>query len=193
MLSVWCTLKKDLRHVKLKYFKMKLQYLNKALLGGLGGGVQMSLVWKSVWLFSILKSRTCPCKSFLNSSLCCFSTFHLVSFCCRLSKSPLLFFSGWLCHFKGPFIPVSFSIHWSKILWVRPHDNWLIGQWVIFHTTPDTAHVNPFFPKWIYNMIQIHSGETSRPWDFVTRLVAARPHALKLISLTFKKLREVNL
>ena len=131
--------------------KWSYNILTRPSWGGWGGGVQMSLVWKSVWLFSILKSRTCPCQSFFNSSLCCFSTFHLVSFCCRLSKSPLLFFSGWLCHFKGPFIPVSFSSHWSKILWVRPHDNWLIGQWVIFHTTPDTAHVNPFFPKWIYN------------------------------------------
>ena len=42
-------------------------------------------------------------------------------------------------------------------------------------------------------MIQIHSAETSRPRDFVARLVAARPHALKLVSLTFKKSREVDL
>ena len=36
-------------------------------------------------------------------------------------------------------------------------------------------------------MIQIHSGETSRPQDFVARLVAARPCALKLASLTCKR------
>ena len=160
---------------------------------GGGAGVHMSLVRNSIWLFSILRSRTCSCQYFLNPSLCCFSPFHLVWCCCRLSKSSLLFFSGWLCHFKGLFITVSFSIHRSKILWVGPHDNWLIGQWVMFHAAPDTAYVNHFFPMWIYNMIQIHSGETSRPWDFVARLVTARPHALKLISLTFKKLREVDL
>ena len=27
------------------------------------------------------------------------------------------------------------------------HDNWPIGQWAIFHTTPDTAYVNHFFPR----------------------------------------------
>ena len=37
-------------------------------------------------------------------------------------------------------------------------------------------------------MIQIHSGETSRPREFVARLVTTRPHALKLTSLTFNPL-----
>ena len=46
---------------------------------------------------------------------------------------------------------------------------------------------------WIYNMIQIHSREKSRPPDFVACSVAARPHALKLASLTFKNLLEVDL
>ena len=41
-------------------------------------------------------------------------------------------------------------------------------------------------------MIQIHSGETSQPWDFVACLVAAQPHTLKLASLTFKILWEVE-
>ena len=40
---------------------------------------------------------------FVNPPLCCFSPFHLVWCCCRLSKSFLLFFSGWLCHFNGLF------------------------------------------------------------------------------------------
>ena len=39
------------------------------------------------------------------------------------------------------------------------HDNWPIGQWVIFHAAPDTAYVNHFFPAWICNIFQIHSGE----------------------------------
>ena len=38
---------------------------------------------------------------------------------------------------------------------------------MIFHAAPDTAYVNHFFPAWIYNMIQIHSGETSGPRDSV--------------------------
>ena len=76
------------------------------------------------------------------------------------------------------------------------HSNWSKGQWVISHAARDTAYVNHFFPAWIYNYIkiQIHSGEISRPRDFVARSVAARPHALKLASLTFcKNLWEVDL
>ena len=42
-----------------------------------------------------------------------------------------------------------------------------------------------FFPAQIYNIIQIHSGETSRPRDFGARSVTARPCALKLASITF--------
>ena len=42
-----------------------------------------------------------------------------------------------------------------------------------------------FFPVWIHNMIQIHSGETSRPRDFIVRSVVERLHALKLTSLTW--------
>ena len=61
-----------------------------------------------------------------------------------------------------------------KLYWWH-HDNWPIGQWVIFHATPDTAYVDRFFPAWIYNMIQFHLGETSRPRDFVARSVAQRP------------------
>ena len=70
---------------------------------------------------------------------------------------------------------------------------WPIGRWVTFYSAPDTSYVNHFFPAWISNMIQIHSGKTSRPRDFVARSVAARPHALKLASLTFKNLWEVDL
>ena len=50
-----------------------------------------------------------------------------------------------------------------------------------------------FFRAWINNIIQNHSRETGRPRDFVARSVATRPPALKLASLTFKKLWEVNL
>ena len=42
-------------------------------------------------------------------------------------------------------------------------------------------------------MIQIHLGETSQPLDFVACLVAVRPDTLKLASLTFKILWEVDL
>ena len=34
----------------------------------------------------------------------------------RLSESPLFFFPGWLCHFKGLLIPVWREIRQSKIL-----------------------------------------------------------------------------
>ena len=55
-----------------------------------------------------------------------------------------------------------------------------------FNAAPDTAYVNHFFPARIYNMIQIHSGETSRPPDLIASSVAAPPHALKLASLTLR-------
>ena len=42
-------------------------------------------------------------------------------------------------------------------------------------------------------MIQIQSGETSQPQDFVTSSIPAQPLALKLASLTFKNLWEVDL
>ena len=42
-------------------------------------------------------------------------------------------------------------------------------------------------------MIQIHSGKTSQPWDFVAGSVTGQPHALKLALLTFMNLWEVNL
>ena len=48
-----------------------------------------------------------------------------------------------------------------------------------FNAAFDTAYVNHFFSARIYNLIQIHSGETSRPPDFITRSVAARPHAFE--------------
>ena len=54
------------------------------------------------------------------------------------------------------------------------------------------TNVNHFFLAWISNMIQIHSGEASQPWDFVALSVDARPRALNLASLTFKNLWEVD-
>ena len=61
---------------------------------------------------------------------------------------------------------------------------------MIFHTAPATAYVNHFPPPppCIYNMIQIHSGETSQPQDFVASSIPARSCALKLASLTLKNL-----
>ena len=99
----------------------------------------------------------------------------------------LYIFPGWLRYFKGLFIPVWHEIHQSKF-YMWHHDNWPIAQWIIFHTAPDTAYVNHFSPACIYNMIQIHSGETSQPRDFVASSIPARSRALKLASLTFKNL-----
>ena len=92
----------------------------------------------------------------------------------------LYFFPGWF------FSCLSGAKLTGQKFYPWRHDNWPIGQWVIFHAAPDTAYVNQFFPAWIYNVIQIRSGETSRPLDSVARSVAARPHALKLVSLTFR-------
>ena len=108
----------------------------------------------------------------------------------RLSKSPLFLF------LVGYAILKEFSYLFSAKFTGRKfnrwcHDNWPIGQWVIFHAALDTAYF--FFRAWIYNTIQIHSGETGRTREFVARSVATRPHTLKLASLTFKKLWEVNL
>ena len=63
----------------------------------------------------------------------------------------------------------------------------------MFHAAPDTAYVNHFFPAWIYNMIQIQSGETIWPQDFVACSVAAQPNAPKFALHSFKELWEVDL
>ena len=109
----------------------------------------------------------------------------------RRSKSPVLFFLVGYAILKDLFILVWREIHRRKFYRWR-HDNWPIGQWVIFHAAPDIA-CQSLFPAWIYNVIPIHSGETSRSRDFVGSPVAARPHALMLASLTFNNLWEVDL
>ena len=63
----------------------------------------------------------------------------------------------------------------------------------IFRASPDTAYVNHFFPREFITWFKTHLGETSRPPDFIAQSVTARPHALKLASLTFKNLWEVDL
>ena len=129
-----------------------------------------------------------------------------VSWCCRNHYGQLLFcdvnivlsfldfikglyfFLGWLCNFKELFIPVWREIHRSKIL---PVTSWQLTNRTVSDISRRSRHsiVNLFFFPWIYNMIQIHADETSRPPDFVARSVAARPRALKLASLTFQLVR----
>ena len=77
-----------------------------------------------------------------------------------------MFFPGWICHFKGLFIPVWREIHRSKIL---PVTSWQLTNRTLSDISYPSRHsiCQSFFPAWIYNMIQIHSGETSRPRDFV--------------------------
>ena len=56
------------------------------------------------------------------------------------------------------------------------------SEW--YFTPLSTQHVSiTFFPTWIYNMIEIHSGEASQPRDFVARSVAARCHTVLWSSL----------
>ena len=80
----------------------------------------------------------------------------------------VLYFSfDWLCHFKRLFKPVWREIHRSKILLVT---SWqLTNRIVIFHAAPDTVYVNHFFPSEFIIWFKSHSGETSRPPDFVAR------------------------
>ena len=103
----------------------------------------------------------------------------------------LYFSSDWLCHFKGLFIPVWRETHRTKILAVT---SWQLTNRTVSDISRRSRHsvCQSLFPAWIYNMIQIHSGETSQPPDFVACSLAARPHALKLTSLTFKNLWEVD-
>ena len=100
------------------------------------------------------------------------------------------FFPNWSCHFKELFVPVGREIRRSKILPV----SWQLTN----RTVSDISRrswqsvLSMIFPAWIYNMIQIHSGERSRPREFVARLVAARPHGMKFASLTVNNLRETD-
>ena len=86
----------------------------------------------------------------------------------RLFKSPLFFLLVGYAIFKDFSYLFGAKFTGQKFYRWR-HDNWPIGQWVIFHAAPDKAYVNHFFPAWIYNMTQIHSGETSWPRDCVAR------------------------
>ena len=63
----------------------------------------------------------------------------------RLSKSSLFFFPGWLCHFKGLFIPVWSDIHWSKIL---PVMSPLLANWTVSDISRCSQHsiCQSFFP-----------------------------------------------
>ena len=54
--------------------------------------------------------------------------------------------------------------------------SWRLTNRTVIDISRRSRHIicQSFFPAWIYNLIQIHSGETSRPRDFVARSVAAR-------------------
>ena len=72
----------------------------------------------------------------------------------------------WLYHFKRRFILVWYEIHWSKI---PPVKSWQLTNRTASDISRHSRHSIcwSFFPVWIYNTIQIHSGETSPPQDFV--------------------------
>ena len=78
---------------------------------------------------------------------------------------------------------------------ILPVTSWQLTNRTVSDISRVSRHIirQSFFPAWISNMIQIHSGETSLPRDLVVRSFAARPHALKLALLTFKNLWEVEL
>ena len=97
----------------------------------------------------------------------------------------LYFFPGCLCHFKD--FPYLFGAKFTGRKFYRwRHDNWPIGQWVIFHAAPDRAcqsydDSNPFR----------RNKSTSRLHCSLGR--CATSHAMKLASLTFKNLSKVDL
>ena len=90
----------------------------------------------------------------------------------------LYFSSDWLCHFKGLFIPVWRETHRTKIL--------AVTSWQLTNRTVSDisrrSRVN-------YNMIQIHSGETSRPPDFVARSLRDLMHwsSLRWLLRTYER------
>ena len=76
----------------------------------------------------------------------------------RLSNSPIIFFSGWWCHLKD--FSYMFGAKFNQaIQWC--HDNWPIGVSNIWCHFRHSICQSLFHP-WIYDMIQLHSGETSR-------------------------------
>ena len=91
----------------------------------------------------------------MTNRLCCISKRDR-PFASRLSKSPLFF------SLVGYAILKNFSYLFGAKFTGRKfyrwrHDNWPIGQRVIFQAAPNTAYVNHFFPAWIYNMIETSS------------------------------------
>ena len=145
-------------------------------------------VWKKIW---ILDPKICTNPEWVTEATPCHSVRIKRAFTenvtdtidfLDLLKSPLLlFFSGWC------------EIHRSKIL---PVTSWQLTNRKDSEISrrSNTTYVNHFFPAWIDNMIEIHSGQKSRPQDFVARSVVARSlaSALKLASLTFKNSWEVD-
>ena len=62
-----------------------------------------------------------------------------------LSESPLFFFPGWLCHFKGLLIPVWREIHQSKTLRVMSLQLTCRAESDISRCSRHVQHVNQFF------------------------------------------------
>ena len=85
----------------------------------------------------------------------------------RLSKMSFIFFADWLCHFDKDFS----YLFGAKFTCGKFHrwryDIWLIGEWVYIWRHSWNSICQSFFPSWIFNMIQIPSGEISRPQDFI--------------------------
>ena len=91
-----------------------------------------------------------------------------------------LFFPGWLCHFKGLFIPVLLKIHRSKI---PPVTSWqLTNRRVIDIWCQSRRSIcQSFFPARIYTMIEFHSGKTGLTRESLSCCTTS----LILTSLTF--------
>ena len=103
--------------------------------------------------------------------------------------SHILFFPGWLCHFKGFSCPFGAKFTGRKF-YHRGHDNHgPMGQSVIFHAAPNTAYVNHFFPReFIIRFKSIQVKQVDLETSSLSWLlgVCTWPHELKLASHTFK-------
>ena len=86
----------------------------------------------------------------------------------RLSKMSFIFFADWQCHIKKD---LAYGRFWREIYRskIPPVTLWHLTNWRVSYIWRHSWNsiCQSFFPAWISNMIQIHSGEISRPQDLI--------------------------
>ena len=100
-----------------------------------------------------------------------------------LSKSPL-FFPSVGCAILKDFSYLFHAKFAGRKFYRWRHDNWPIGQWVTFHSAPDTAYVNHFFPhEFIVRFISIQAKQVDLKASSLARLLRDLMHWSSLRSL----------